>query len=389
MDFANEMEIQRYWAGHPFADTDLKSACNSIVRILNPGRLNSGSGPDFTDATILIDSFTWFGSVEIHRKSSEWMEHKHHLDPAYNNVILHVVLQHDREVFKENGERLIVYQIAQRNNLQEEIGAKLKLPMDFCSTDWAEKRLKRKSAELKLLPEAIRADYEGLFHRLLFSAYGIHQNILPFEQLAVVTPYPVLMRERNLLPSVEALLFGQSGLLHAGHRDSYPKDLYQRYETLCRKYQLRPMNPVSWKQMRMRPANFPCLRLSQLAVMISGCDRPMNTLLNETSFPELRKCLYAEATEYWNTHYSFDSETTYSVRSTGNSFLDAVIINAVAVMKYFLGEVNFDRNLSAEALELLICLPPEKNTLITKRGFAPGNALESQAALEIIRTNRY
>lgn len=389
MIFENEMAIQKFWAANPFEGHVLKSTCNHTLKVLHPGFLNNGSGPDFSDAQIQIDAFTWFGSVEIHAKSSEWNDHRHQFDPAYNNVILHVVIVHDKEVYKQNGDCPVVLQLPQFNsavpdrqihNIMYDISA---------LTDAAEKRLKRKARELQLLPEAISGDQEALFHRLLFSAYGIRNNILPFEQLAVATPISILRRERASLAAVEALLYGQSGLLNDQLKDPYCRDLIGRYTMLRNKYRLQPMNPVSWKQMRMRPANFPCVRISQLAGFSVRCDRPMNTFMNESDPNVLRNVLFTEAGEYWNSHYRFDVFSPGNTKQTGDTFLDAILINAVAVMKYYLGELYAEGNLRKDAIALLESLPPERNSLIASAGINCNNAWESQGVLELIRERGY
>lgn len=360
MVFENEAAIHRFWNGCPYEGQELKSTCNQNLKVLHPGFLNKGSGPDFSDARIQIDAFTWFGSVEIHAKSSEWDEHKHQFDPAYNNVILHVVVDHDKEVYKQNGDRLLVLQLPPSVSVIADREIQKVIPEGASLTDAAEKRLKRRAGELQLLPEAICGDQEALFHRLLFSAYGIRNNILPFEQLAVATPIYMLRRERASLAAVEALLYGQSGILNDQLKDSYCRDLIVRYATLRNKYRLQPMNPVSWKQMRMRPANFPCVRISQLAAFLVRCDRPMNELLYESDPEVLKEILYAEAGEYWKNHYRFDVVSPWSTKQTGDTFLDAILINVVAVMKYYLGELYMEGNLRKDAIALLESLPPRK-----------------------------
>ncbi|MCK6639118.1 MAG: DUF2851 family protein [Bacteroidia bacterium] len=387
MKFKNEADIQAYWSGHPFKDANLKSFCGKSVIVQHPGFLNTASGPDFFNACIRIGGVLWCGSVEIHAKSSQWFDHGHQYDPAYDNVVLHVVVDHDCEVRTCNGTipatLILPSDTARRKR-------KLKrIPANFSAEEFAVRRLQRKVADLRLLPEAINGNTEALFYRLFFSAFGNHQNALPFENLAVVTPVTAIRRQRAVLSDVEALLYGQSGLLTPVVTDPYVNDLLLRYSSLQRKYNLIPMATVGWKQMGMRPVNFPCVRISQLASLLHRHHHLMTDLIYETSVEELRVMLQATAGSYWNTHFTFGSESVYAVKSTGPTFINSLLINAVAVFRWYYSELNVDTGLRNSVLEMLSSLPAEDNATVRKAGVTGSNALTTQAVLEFSKVNSY
>lgn len=387
MKFSNEAEIQKFWSQHPYGNAQLRSECGKSISVLSPGFLNTGSGPDFFNACIRIDDVVWYGSVEIHNKSSEWFEHKHHVDPAYDNVVLHVVVQNDCEVQKSNGDVpvvLVLPCVKKRGNGKRKTGLGSISPEEF-----AIRRLRRKSAGLKLLPEAERGDTAALFHRIFFAAFGNHHNALPFENLAVVTPPMVIRRQRHSLSEVEAVLFGQSGLLQEDCTDAYACDLRARYQTLKSKFGLQAMSPVSWKQKGMRPVNFPCVRISQLAAVLHQHDQLMNEALYSSSVSDLYSMLNVESGVYWQTHFRFGQSSAPSVKRTGNSFINSILINVVALFRWYYGETHVDTNFQNSAIELLSQLPAEENSIVLKSGLRCTNALESQGILESQRANSY
>jgi len=387
MKFRNEAEIQNFWSQHPYRTVQLRSECGKSITVLHPGFLNTGSGPDFFNASIRIDNVVWYGSVEIHCTSSEWFEHKHHIDPAYDNVVLHVVVQHDREVQKSNGDIPVVLVLPV---IKQSRKAKRKTEMGAISPEeFAVRRLQRKSSGLRLLPEAVRGDTDALFHRIFFAAFGNHHNALPFENLAVVTPPIVIRRQRHSLCEIEAVLFGQSGLLNEDCTDNYAIDLHARYQTLKSKFGLRAMSPVGWKQKGMRPVNFPCVRISQLAVVLHQHDQLMNEAVHSSSLVDLRGMLNVQSGEYWQTHFRFGQTSTPSVKRTGNRFINSILINVVALFRWYYGEMHVDTNFQNSAVELLSLLPEEENSIILKSGHRCANALESQGILESMRANSY
>ncbi len=387
MKFRNEAEIQNFWSQHPYGTAQLRSECGKSIMILHPGFLNTGSGPDFFNASIRIDDVVWYGSVEIHNKSSEWFEHKHHVDPTYNNVVLHVVVQNDCEVQKSNGDVPVVLVLPvikkrRKTKCRSEIVA-------ISPEEFAIRRLQRKSAGLRLLPEAARGDTDALFHRIFFASFGNHHNALPFENLAVVTPPIVIRRQRHSLSEIEAVLFGQSDLLNEDCDDKYAKDLRARYQTVKSKFGLHAMSSVSWRQKGMRPVNFPCVRISQLAVVLHKHDQLMNEAVHSASLADLRSMLNVQSGEYWQTHFRFGQSSSASVKRTGNSFINSVLINVVALFRWYYGETHVDTNFQNSAIELLSQLPAEENSIVLKSGLRCNNALESQGVLESMRANSY
>jgi hypothetical protein len=407
-----EEQIFELWNKHPFAERTLQTVCGKRLTILSPGILNRDSGPDFFDARIELDGQVWSGNIEIHVRASDWLRHGHTTDKAFSNVVLHVVCVHDCDIYDEHGNVIPVLVLppvlsaldcAQSDNKlesrclsdrSESRGDKMELTgnstintvgaMQSLESLGVE-RLYRISGELETELEHLKGDMEALFHRKLFRRFGMRTNSEPFQQLAHRVPGSIIRRERNKVTNLEAILYGQSGLLPDIPVDAYSADLLYRYMNFRYKYNLEPMYVQAWKFMRMRPTNFPTIRISQLAALLHKEEhiytRCMDAAMTET---DLRSMLDVQATEYWDDHFRFGVCSNKNPKQIGEEAVDSILINAVGPLRYFLGLQRGDELLKDSAVELLRELKPENNAAIRQSGRKPMNALQSQGLLEVL-----
>jgi len=388
-----EKQLHELWARNPYAQTELQTETGQSLRILSAGQLNTDSGPDFFDARISIDDQIWSGNIEMHIRSSDWKRHNHDSDSAYRNVVLHVVMENDVPIHDNNGhliptlvltdELLDIASESDPHNQLRPVLAPCALEM------FGAARLTEKS---KLLAEDLRqlnGDMEALFQRLLFRRFGMRTNSEAFQQLAHSIPLSAISRQRNVLSDVEAILFGQSGLLPKIPTDAYTADLQQRYSTLSRKFDLHPMHTAAWKFMRMRPSNFPTVRISQLAALLHRNDHLYTRMIGEESVEELFSILDVHSSEYWTEHFRFGITSPKHVKHLGREAASSILINAVATLRFFTGVIRDDRNMQESAIYLLRALPPEANSTVRYSGIVPQNALESQGVLQLNAMNSY
>jgi hypothetical protein len=402
-----EEQIFQLWEKHPFAGRALQTADGKELRILAPGILNRDSGPDFFDARIELDGQVWSGNIEIHVRASDWLRHGHTTDKAFSNVILHVVRVHDCKIFDDHGnvipvlvltdELLSCFGFAQHDNITKlksvkEVKGLKKLktigePQSLESL--GVQRLYRRSIEFQTELVHLKGDMEALFQRHLFRRFGMRANSEPFQQLAHRVPGTIIRRQRNSLTDLEAILFGQSGLLPSIPVDGYSAELLYRYTNFRYKYTLEPMYPQAWKFMRMRPSNFPTVRMSQLATLLHQEEHIYTRCMDpDTGLEELRRMLNVKASEYWDEHFRFGVSSGKHVKHLGDEAVDSILINAAGTMRYFLGIQRDDEALKDSAVELLRRIAPESNAAIRRSGRKPVNALQSQGLLELLTRNR-
>lgn len=414
-----EEQIFQLWEKHPFAERALQTADGKELRILSPGVLNRDSGPDFFEARIELDGQRWSGNIEIHVRASDWLKHGHTTDKAFSNVILHVVRVHDCKIFDDHGNVIPVLELtdellllssfdaacaerrrsAQDDKSQQDGGLKKvkerkssKTPKTIGTLQSLEslgvERLYRRSAELQVELAHLKGDMEALFQRHLFRRFGMRTNSEPFQQLAHSVPGTIIRRQRNNQTDLEAILFGQSGLLPAIPVDGYSAELLYRYTNFRYKYSLEPMYKQAWKFMRMRPSNFPTVRISQLATLLHQEEHIYTRCMNpDVSIDELRKMLDVRASEYWDEHFRFEVVSGKHAKQLGEEAVDSILINAVGTIRYFLGVQRDDEHLKDSAVELLRGISPENTAAIRKSGRKPVNALQSQGLLEHLTRN--
>jgi len=391
------------WKHRLYQTRQQKTIGGEPVEILQPGIHNLHAGPDFSEARIRIGDTLWVGSVEIHQKSSDWNRHGHHEDPAYNNVILHVVAEHDGPVKNALNAELptLVLKWADtiERNYQELTESKDWVAcasrlfridpfrVKFFLNSVMIERLKEKTGVVEALLQQTNGDWGETFYRLLARGFGFKENAQPFEMVARSLPQKVLAHHHDSLMQTEALLFGQAGLLGEElFADNYYLQLRKEYRFLAGKYSLRPIEGHLWKFMRMRPVNFPTIRLAQFARLIYNSQGLLGKLLEAKNMDEIRGSFQVVASPYWDTHYHFNRESPRRKKKLGEQALRLLVINVIVPFYFLYGENQNKLYLKNRALQLLEDLPAEDNMVIRKwavSGIEANNALESQALLHL------
>lgn len=400
-----EAYLHYVWKTKQFDRTSLQTTEGESVEIIYPGDYNRDSGPDFFNAKLKIGGQLWSGNVEIHVKASDWNRHRHQEDAAYNSVILHVVHDADAPAVTQHGVTLPTVELRPRID-RESYVRYLRLYSDKtpvpCSnqlsgipqilvTNWLSRlmveRLERKVRLLQMELENSGWDWEETFYRHLARQFGMKVNAEPFQWLAAAAPLKIVGRQGENRLQTEALLFGQSGLLPEKQIDSYVKQLTREYVHLQHKYHIRPMAAQRWKFLRLRPVNFPTLRISQLAELL--CRHPrLFSICIEENLPqqELRKLLDVPASGYWTTHYRFGKLSIPRTKRLGAQAVEAVVINTIVPFKFLWGKEKGNLLVQEEALRLLEELSAESNKITrewNERGVIAVTAGESQALLEL------
>ena len=398
--------LQFVWQNQLFNKHNLITTENQSLKILKQGHLNSDSGPDFSEAKIVMDGLEWVGDVEIHYKSSNWSQHKHEADPSYNKTVLHVVWEHDSEVKRNDGTTLPTLAISSRADqdildlAQELLNSPSHVPcqrylksVDQIHVAGALNRslIQRLEAKSDLVEEELvrtNGDWEEVAFILLAQALGSKVNGSAFKQLASRLPLKVLKQYAGNIFQLEALLFGMSGMLKSGaNADPYLTSLIKEFNFLSQKHGLlgKEMELSWWKFMRLRPSNFPTLRIAQFVQIIS--EKPnVFSFLTKSDITELKAGLGIKQSEYWQQHYKFGKRAKRNIPGLGQSSIDNIILNVSTPLLVAYGRKINDESYNDTALTLLSILKPEVNR-ITKMwqtmGVAVTNAAESQGAIEL------
>ncbi|MBQ2067888.1 MAG: DUF2851 family protein [Paludibacteraceae bacterium] len=368
------------WAGFEQQTTDGKS-----VEIVSVGEHNNDAGPDYSHARVRIDGKEWVGNIEIHVCSSDWTKHHHHLDKAYDNVILHVVRTADKPVFNSRGELVPQCELnypSDKDYLSElfaaaqqmdsavgRIGCAEQLLRDpnLLTEGWRNtllyKRLECKRASIERLLEITKGSWEHALYISLARNFGFHTNSLPFEQLAINTPLSILQKHRNSLFQLTAILMGQAGLLEVKDERLRDEGLAKEYAFMQAKFGLTPMNASIWKHSKLRPQNSPELRIRQFAQLLYQSDSLLSKILDTDDLKEL--------------------EALFAVDKMGKSSIDILLINTVIPYKYAYAK---HRNKSFNAQALMAQIPAENNTIIRQwriLGQQIKNAADTQALLHL------
>lgn len=374
------------------------------ITIIKPGSVNTDSGPDFFNARLKLNEEKWAGNVEMHLRSSDWYRHGHEKDAAYNNTILHVVFEHDKDVFTQDGQELTCLELRGKfsenslNRYEYLLHNKNKIPCanhlaefsDFDWSNWMERimveRLEQKSAFVEELLQNTNNHWEQAFFISLAGYFGQKINKLPFQILARSIDLNILAKHKDQLFQLEALLFGQAGMLDAESESDYQKKLKDEYSFLRKKYKLVSMPYHLWKYMRLRPAAFPDIRIAQLAQLISKQDFMFSRILEIKDMKQLEELFVSQASSFWDTHYRFRIHSSKRVKKLGKTSRMGMMINTVIPFLFVYGIMNAQQEYKDRALDLLSQLPAEKNHIskdYTALGKDAKNALESQAQIQL------
>lgn len=397
------------WKYKLFNTLELKTTEGENLTVVKPGTHNFHSGPDFSNAQIKIGDKLWNGNVEIHIKSSDWYQHSHQNDSAYKNVVLHVVYEHNKEVFLTQEGDLPVLELKDiiSPNYLEKYESLLesrgwipcasqfpkidKFKVDQYLERLVVSRLQRKSTDVLRIYFDCEKDWNETFYRWLARSYGFKINSDAFEELAKKTPLKLIKKHANSQAQVEALLFGQAGMLAVEFQDEYCLRLKKEYEFLAKKYDLKPMNAVAWRFSKTHPSNFPTKRIAQLAAFLCHEQGTFSKLLKIESVVEMKRLLATETSAYWKDHYRLGVITSQKrTGAMGTSSIESLIINSICTVLYTYGRKSEDFLMVDRALHFLEALSAEKNSIITNWksiGIGAESAKSTQALIELKREN--
>ncbi len=398
--------MQYVWKHRLWRSEDMVTNTGKKVRVVDPGLLNTDAGPDFFNAKIEIDGHMWVGNVEMHYRATDWKRHHHDSDKAYDSVILHVVAKDDAPVRRTNGELIpqLVLEVSPQFNADYAslVGATIEVP---CATkikqvphltivEWVEglafERLHGKVERIHQLLDSFNGSWEDVCYVTLARNFGFGINNDAFERLARRTPLRLLGKHSDSVLQIEALLFGQAGMLDAQKpgMDSYYNQLCTEYAFLSNKFQLTPMEKESWKLFRIRPQNFPYRRIAMLAQFVEGGFRMMNRILEAEGEKEMRALFEMELSGYWTKHYTFGKPNERATSTLSRSSTDIILINTVAPLLYAYGELTGNYEMTDKAIKLLEDLRAESNSIVSHfvaYGIDCPDALTSQALVQLKR----
>jgi hypothetical protein len=401
------------WKYKLFNTSKLLTQNKEKIEIINFGVHNTDAGPDFFNGKVKIGRTIWAGNIEIHIKSSDWIKHKHQSDKAYDNVILHVVYNNDEVINDKDGNTIPTIELKGLidENLIEKYnaliqskdwipcGQQIKTVDSFIFKSWinrlAIERLERKSEEIQETLKLNKNNWEETFYQYLFKYFGLKVNAQPFELLAKNSPLKIIEKHNDLF-SIEALLFGQSGYLEDESRsddyrdsgeDDYFIKLKKEYHFLKSKFGLTSFDKSLWKLLRLRPSNFPTIRISQLANLLCNHTRLFSKIIELESVKELQQLFYIQASDYWDTHYQFNKKVKdKKIKKIGINTINNIIINVIVPFTFVYGKAKQDGNLINKSLSLLENVKPENNSIIKKwaeLGVKSDNAMETQSLIEL------
>ena len=400
-----EAFLHYIWQHQLIADR-LTTTDGQPVVCLRAGELNRDSGPDFFNTRLVIGGVEWAGNVEVHIKSSDWRAHHHSADPAYNNVVLHVVYCHDAEIRLQNGKTPPTLElkrflhpslVANYDSLMAPsqgtvpCAKQMSCVPGFVVASTLERlaaeRIESKSETVRRMLDESNGDLERTCYWLMARYFGGKTNALPFELLAKATDQRLLARWRDNPQRLEALLMGQAGLLEGYFDDEYPRQLQADYASLRAGASMQPIDGSLWRFHRIRPSSFPTIRISQFAQLVNQSKGLFATLLEMTATKDIERLFDQQASSYWENHYQFDRQSQRtSAKRIGKMQARLIVINAWIPLLFVYGVVHGQQKYKDQALGLMAQLPPEDNAVIRQWrqiGIEPASAAESQALLQL------
>ncbi len=402
-----ESFIHFIWQYQYFNTANLRDSSGQSLNVLKPGFHNLHEGPDFKEAKIQIEGIEWNGSVEIHRYASDWYKHQHETDTNYNNVILHVVWENDQEVKTKDGYTIPTLELKGRikpgviRRYKEIIEATDDIP---CQSFFQQvkpitklgvleraltERLETKSLTLLNLLEQNGRDWEETAYQWLASGFGFKTNAAPFKELAQRVPLKVIRKHANNPEQIEALLFGQAGFLVDTPDDPYFKGLKREFDFLKNKYDLKKeMYRAEWTFGRVRPPNYPTIRISQLAALLSIHSNIFSFFSEAQSFESLRQLFELRQSAYWMAHYTIGKESKKPIGGMTKSAIENLMMNVTVPLLVALWSDREDQRYLQQAQEILMHLGAEKNHITEKwkkAGWNVSNAFDSQGLIHLYK----
>jgi hypothetical protein len=406
-----ESFLHLIWKLQYFNKQNLITTQGENIHVLHPGILNHDSGPDFSNARIKIGDIEWYGNIEIHIKSSDWKLHHHHNDDAYNNVILHVTWNDDEPVRRDDG--CLIPTIELKNKIDEKFILKYSLIINnkeeipclkhFSSVEEINKlsmldkviveRMQKKAGGVKELLIKNNNDWQETTFQVLAKNFGFKLNDEPFLRLARSLSLKSLLKHRDHLFQVEAILFGQAGLLDGKLNDEYPKSLKKEYDFLSHKFVTtgKKLQKSEWKFLRIRPANFPTIRIAEFASLIYHQSAAFTSLLDFEKVGEVKEVFKVKVSDYWKDHYMFDkrSEKKSDPSGMGEESIYNIIINSIVPFLFCYAKEKDNELYIERALKFLEGIPAEKNKITriwNDAGLSIKNAFDSQGSIELFNS---
>jgi hypothetical protein len=403
-DPLTERLLHFIWQFQYYNQSELSTVSGEKIQVVHPGQYNSNQGPDFSDAKIRIGNELWAGSVELHILTSDWERHRHHDDNNYNNVILHVVWEDDTSIgLDEEQQKVPVCELKERissillhryENLMNSASfipceKSIQTVKDLTWKSWMDRllteRLFRKANTVDSFLHQTNFHWEESFWWLLARNFGMHVNADAFEILARSISITTLSKQKHQIQQLEALLLGQAGLLEEDFTEDYPRLLQKEYRFQQKKHGLRPV-PAPFLFLRMRPGNFPTVRLAQLAMLIHGSAHLFSKIKETDSLSEARQWFNITANDYWHYHYRLDEPSGYKQKHLGDLMIDSIIINTVVPVLFTYGHYHKDQKFKDRAIRWLEETGAEKNSLtdgFTEIGVENNTAFDSQALIHL------
>ena len=410
-----EQLIHYVWKHKLFPLTGLKTTDGKPVEVIDPGLHNHNAGPDFFNAKVKIDGTLWVGNVEIHDRSSDWFLHHHEQDANYNNVILHVAESIDADVRTAQGDYPPQMQLSVPVKIREhydELITTDNYPACYCIIPdlpklmihaWMSalqvERLEQKTDAITERLTACNGSWEAAYFVTLARNYGFGINGDAFETWAKTVPLQSVDHHRDDIMQIEAIFLGQAGLLELpaiperyqqeAAKDEYFIRLQQEYRYLAHKFGLHKMDAHQWRFLRLRPQNFPHIRIAQLAHLYYQRHAGLSQLLECETVKQAKELLATQVTPYWETHYMFGAESEKNEKHLSTSSLNLLVINTVVPMLFAYGRHKGSERLCNRAFDFLEALKAENNHIVRmwkEVGLAVGTAGDSQALIQLKKT---
>jgi len=398
-----ETLLHYVWKHKLYDLSPLKTTNNEPVEVIDPGLHNTNAGPDFFNAKIKINNRLWAGNVEIHCRSSDWYLHKHEQDKAYNSVILHIIETENQECISDQNGRVIPQLILKipdkiKENYEYLLHREVAIPCgeqireipQIYLSDWKNalllERLERKTNDIESLLKDYSGDWNAVFYVTLARNFGFGINNDAFERLAKSVPLKHILRHKNSSLQTEALFFGQTGFLEEEIDDPYFISLKKEYLFLKNKYQLQNLEQHLFKSLRIRPNNFPHIKISQLATFSRSIETLFSKILEVENVKDIYPFFSLEIPEYWLTHYHFEKESVKRTKTLGISAVNLIVINTISPILIAYGKKKQQNSIVEKGMQLLSSLPPEKNSityLFKNTGMEIQNAADSQAVIQL------
>lgn len=394
-----EKLLQFIWQNRLFNSRELHLHSGEPVSILKTGSWNHHQGPDFSNGLVRIGNTLWAGHIELHLLCSDWYRHAHAGDPHYGNVVLHVVWENDLSapppipllILRDRIPHFLLdrYEEWMSRNQFIPCASQLSQVDSLAWLHWKERllmeRLERKMEKIRVCLQENGQHWEETCWWLLARNFGLPVNADSFEQIARSLPVVLLARQKSVLVNLEALLLGQAGLLEKEFSDAYPRLLQREYRFMQKKYGLQPLQqPLCF--LRMRPENFPGLRLAQLASLIQKSTHLFSCIRSAGSWRELQQLFDVTANDFWHYHYVLDESSAFKPKRLGKTMQQNLLINTAIPLLFAYGYLQGDRNLTQKALDWLSEMPSESNHIIdgfSSIGISSASAADSQSLKEL------